>query len=137
MSFHCDKLCSGECCFRLLKALALVLRDHVACAHIPNVARGDVFGATASMQAHAAINDPAKIVELMAMGLRARGHHKAAGSIVGDYMWISYVDDGELYDFAMHVNSMEHRHKQLLAIMHTTADPSSREACEKILRGNQ
>ena len=151
MTSHCDKLCSGECCSHLLKALALVLRDHVTCAHIPNVARGDVFGAATSMVAHAAIDDPAKLAELMVMGLRARGidavfrrlsEHRTYGRTVPDVaIWDRSVTvpDAILLDVKGYciwriIRAPDARAK-LLAITQTEPSESSHESCERILRG--
>jgi len=134
MSFHCDKLCDGECCFHLLKALALVLRDHVTCARIPNVARGDMFGATASMQAHAAVDDPAKLAELFVLAESARGD-RYEFVVSGDTIeWCEWAK-GKKRLLTIAIWTMAQAREKLLAIMHTPADLSSREACEKILRG--
>ena len=138
-TFHCDKLCSGECCFHLVKALALVLRDHVTCAHIPNVARGDMFGATASMMAHAAIDDPAKLAELYVLALRARGF--GDGEHVRITHWVHPMTKKPMIGIWWRsecVNAdcdMSTARAKLLAIMNADPDESSREACEQILRG--
>jgi len=134
MSFHCDKLRSGECCFHLLKALALVLRDHVTCAHIPNVARGDMFGAATSMAAHASIDDPAKLAELFVLAESARGDRYEFVVSGNTIEWCEWAK-GKKRLLTIEIWTMAQAREKLLAIMHTPADLSSREACEKILRG--
>ena len=118
MTSHCDKLCSGECCSHLLKALALVLRDHVTCAHIPNVARGDVFGAATSMVAHAAIDDPAKLAELLSLAEKARGDRYEFVVSGNTIEWCEWAK-GKKRLLTIEIWTMQQARKKLLAIMQT------------------
>jgi hypothetical protein len=84
--------------------------------------------------AYAAIDDPAKLAELLAMALRARGS-----------TWAAEADDDDAQNVLIYqerANGCSYRsvplstaRAALAAIMATPADPSSRERCERIIRG--
>lgn len=140
-TFHCDKLCSCNTCAPIRWALKLATQD---------IRRAEVFvqyppqtGDTGELQfeyeAMCAILDPAKLAELMVMGLRARG------------IQIS-IEDANEYGVSFLIWSAKHPvhgrplpeqrwvspakvRSQVLAIMATPPDESSREACERILKG--
>ena len=129
-TFHCDKLCElfDEHAPRILPWI------------IERANSGDEFAAyevTSRSLKHAAIwdavTDPAKLAELMALALRARGF---GGAI--------YVHEQELHVcWSMTANctttqwlTVPQARARLLRIMHTPADPTSRDECERILRGD-
>ena len=130
MIFHCDKLCGGKCCAPLRYGLA----NRIHC-------RGKATG-VAIIVAHAtmrdtyqAIDDPAKLAELMASALRARMPQTwriyGAGGDLG--IGICVEMENNFIDARM---TPAQARESLLTIMRMSADPSSREACERILRGD-
>jgi hypothetical protein len=151
-TFHCDKLCSGPCCAPLRFALPFV--DSHEIHHCRKWALGEY-------EACSAVNDPAKLAELMAMALRARGvntdldndswsvtivRHLVNGVRISPRSWLlpsgvphttttrrhaTLSLPGREYDF-----DMPEARAKLLAIMATSANETSRDECERILRGN-
>lgn len=148
-AFHCDKLCGCDACEPLVFALNIVASDPISAA---NFATSKAPGDDNGLREWCAVNalaDPAKLAELMASALRARGLWKWSASMsipTGAIMFdvIARVDGAircELWDcrkvrsFRRELSMVEFR-TRLLAIMQTTANESSREACERILRGD-
>jgi len=130
VSFHCDKLCLGECCAPLQWAL-----------HVQSLIDRGLPAALSGMSEQQAtalydVSDPAKLAELHAMGLRARG-------IDADvFPWIP--EDGTPWTPRVHIRlagngivrlELPEARTLLLAIMALPADDSSRGACERIVRG--
>jgi hypothetical protein len=121
MTYHCDKLCSGECCAPLRFAIrAHEQSDYLAC---------DTY---AQDEAYRATDDPAKLAELMAMALLARGV---------ELLGIAFcVVDGSIVVVASkwrRVRTMPQARAALLTIMALPADASSKPQCERIVRGDQ
>ena len=125
MSFHCDKLCSGACCASLqwaLRAQSLIDRG------LPAALSG-----MSEQQATALydVSDPVKLAELLAMALRARG----VDVVSADHHWTGSIVIVLRGDERI-VLSMPQARTVLAAIMALPADESSREACERIIRGD-
>ena len=124
-TFHCATLCSGPCCAPLLHMLT---RSQSGVSMEP---RKDT--PVSIRCAIVAVLDPVKLAELMALALRARGF---GGAI--------YVHEQELHVcWSMTANctttqwlTVPQARARLLRIMHTPADPTSRDECERILRGD-
>ena len=108
-------------------------------------AKGNTGPKTAVVEA---LLDPAKLAELMASALRARGLEMTIdtdrdnvcisvlnGDIVVEYEQQGERAPGDWSGYSKVVFALPTARTQLLAIMQTTADPSSRETCERILRG--
>lgn len=100
--------------------------------------RDDEKGPNWSATRHAALvatNDPAKLAELMASALRARGLDVltsiGTNGAIGDFIEFAWWGQTGI------VRDMRTVYKALLAIMQTTANKSSRETCERILRGDE
>lgn len=144
MSFHCDKLCSGGCCALLIsRIIAAKLRDEgidvdgnavyrrrllIERGH--DAARLETSAAKCAV-VDAAIDDPARLVELISLAGAARGSKlKIVQS--GFRIQVCEWSNGLV---CVNDTSKDQAREKLLAIMRTPADPSSREACEKILRG--
>lgn len=151
-TFHCDKLCSCDTCAPIRWALSYVesvgkpLGSYAAVCHRDSAER---------LAAWFASRDPAKLAELTLLAMVARGWHSFDDP--GEYMElpcvhvVSDVVDSTPYvgirlwwweDLDKHVRrSLEmtfaiHKARaKLLAIMQTSPDESSRDACERILRG--
>lgn len=106
------------------------------------VPRGDT--PQAIRRAIVAVTDPARLAELMAMALRARGfdvpgpHEQSYwAQLVIDVLreWNQLRVELPENDSVL-VLDMPTARTKLLAIMVTPPDESSREACKKILRGD-
>jgi len=142
ITFHCDKLCSGECCAPLRWALD-------KCEYAIVFERRKRAREAAAL---IAIDDPAKLAALMAMALRSRGVDVALYDQRGMWTWQTQFAVYPCWitvqlDPEIHGVSVEHTsghgfdmtptqaHAMLVAIMATPADDSSRDACERIIRG--
>lgn len=145
-TFHCDKLCSCDACAPIRWALSYV--ESVG-KPLGSYAAGMFRDSAKCTAAWWASRDPAKLAELMVMGLRARGlsvevrrygaHRWTRSTDVA--IWYGYADNGlQLYvgdpigTTFCPVTLVEFCAK-LLAVMQTSPNESSREACERILRG--
>jgi hypothetical protein len=150
-AYCCDKLCSGECCEWLQNALADPL---------------DPDGCTCpECQAYDAVRSPAKLAELLAMALRARGlwasieawnegayspatqrveitktHYRlwadASSAHEVDHEWSQCVGDVcEHYILDIDAEAMTKARAFVAAIVATPPEESSRGQCERIVRG--
>lgn len=127
-TFHCDKLCAGNCsCLMLRAALAFDDGPWPVCAQCEH----------AWCSAKRAVDDPAKLAELMASALRTRGFDADV------FPWTP--QNGTPWTPRVHVRLSGHgairfelpqARAELLAIMQTEPDESSHETCERILRGD-
>ena len=83
-----------------------------------------------------AIFDPVTLAAIMAEALRERGFAVSLGSIDAPVRVFAFASSVTV-DFEDSHNRMlmPKARVKLLAVMRTPADPSSREACERILKG--
>jgi hypothetical protein len=140
-SFHCDKLCSGECCAPLRWALSEC--DETSVRHCRRHWKPGEYHACL------AVVDSAKLAELMAMALLGRGFardgdrsvsadRRVCVGIHGGLIWVG-IGDTEHKPFFMPKKAlsfaMPEARAATLAIMTTSASDSSRDACERIVRG--
>lgn len=136
-TFHCDKLCSDECCEPLRWALTYI--EHFG-KPLGSYVAGQQQTPTACITAWRASRDLAELAELMAIGLRVRGlvdgnhvrithfMHPIKNQMIGIW-WPRHCENADC--------DMVEARAKLLAIMQTAPDKSSRKACESILRGTQ
>jgi hypothetical protein len=136
-AYHCDKLCSGTCCAPLRWALNCEYDDLPSCGC-----------ESALCQAQLAVDDPAKLAELGAMALRARGidaiavqanaENAAKVNAANPDFAIVWAKNGVFltaWKFDWRTESASDIRALLARIMATPADESSREQCEGLIRG--
>ncbi len=136
MSYHCDKLCSGECCAPLRSALEFAKQycDPDETRWLVYQKNGWFLTRPWIVAPLDAIHNPAKLADLMAMGLRARG---CAGrgfiDIVGDALVLRYWSEPRKR--VKREFSLSEARAATLAIMALPSDASSKSQCERIIRG--
>ena len=136
MTFHCDKLCGGECCKKIRRMLRMSLGNTDQLATIANCT-------CIECTILRALYNPAKRAELMAMALRARGIDAAVerwqitqppSDIV---IWHDEqnirIYGGRVWQVWRRSLSMAQARDILAAIMRTPADESSKSQCEQII----
>jgi hypothetical protein len=160
MSFHCDKLCSGTCCVPLRITLERLGAGKLSSGHNEYGVRFVSFGSghmcTDDKMVHPYNNahDPAKLAELMVMGLRARGLDVACDWSDRHDFYVAwwpndpqYVDGtqwihvrakryGRFNDMPISEWDMATARAKLLAIMATSPNETSLGECERIIRGS-
>lgn len=147
MTYHCDKLCSNACCAPLRWALDM-------CATIDAgkiVAQAHQLRSEKQLRlsAYNDVHDPAKLAELGAMALRARGFSvvvvapdiqrwKAPNHL--SIRWhndeIGVYDDGLMTCLIAESYTLAEFRALLARIMTTPPDASIREQCERLIRGD-
>ena len=122
-TFHCDKLCMGECCTPLRWALNCEYDDLPSCGC-----------ESALCQAQLAADDPAKLAELMVMAMRARGIEAQPLEPRDGMCAFACACEG---DAARWMRAMPQARAATLAIMSTPADESSKGRVEALIRGEK
>lgn len=147
---HCDKLCSNACCVPLWITLDRLAKNKLSSGHnehgVQFVSFGDGHACTDDrmVRPYNDVHDPAKLAELGAMALRARGF---IVELLSDYyprdqmsygVVITWTNTSVDVRFDEWQNMTLPQFRSILArVMATPADESSREQCEKLIRGEQ
>lgn len=149
-TYHCDKLCSGECCAPLRYGLDRWMRAPGFAANLCDI-KDDEKGPNWPQQQHdalLALSDPAKLADLGAMALRARGFSvvvvapdiqrwKAPNHL--SIRWhddeIGVYDDGLLTCLVAESYTLAEFRALVARTMATLANESSREQAERLIRG--
>jgi hypothetical protein len=134
-AYHCDKLCSKTCCAALRDAI-----DFANNSDLDEISRSWKRPKDKIAGLLFDVHDPAKLAQLMAMGLRARGIDAGPINHDGWEIW-PYKDkiivDTTYMEDAMFFFALPEFRALLARVMATPADESSREQCEKLIRGEQ
>ena len=141
-TFHCDKLCSGECCAHLIVALNAACiwnwtheKTHVCafCAlteTIDGVRHRFPGKHPERLAAIDAAGDSAKLAELMATGLRERGLFVVCAK-VGTAIHV------HLPQPIVYVLTVPQARALLACVMATPPDASSKALVEALVRGEE
>lgn len=145
-TFHCDKLCSCDTCAPLRSGLANRIHGPLSPQGRDDCPILKAFGGTAIIDAcdtmravYRATDDPAKLAELYALALRPRG--LGDGEHIRITHWVHPVTNKQMIGIWWRrecVNAdcdLPTARAKLLAIMQTSPDESSRDACNQILKG--
>jgi len=145
-AFHCDNLCSCDTCAPTRWALSYVegfrkpLGSYAAVCHRESAAY---------LAAWSASRDPAKLAELMAMGGESRGMvvlifplaaRATTAPILRDKATLVFYDVDAIHIYPSlsltpRILTLGQVRADLLAIMSTPANETSRNECERIIRG--
>jgi hypothetical protein len=128
IAYYCDKLCSGECCAPLRWALIAALNppEDTATREAIWIAYGEALEV---------INNPTKLAELLDVALNARGVESQALTPKDGLCAVAYVasSDGEVVRY---MRPIPEARGDLVAIIATPANKTSRDECERIVQGD-